>query len=189
MVVIRLLIVAAISAANVAAVEPPPEVTAKAKAALALAAAARERSKAAVVSADLPMFLTNLDDACRTATRSGKPLVAWVGTRCREHPAVAAGLRDWAVHVHLSSNEGDDSPRLLLVDPVTKTAVMKGSKFDDETPGRFKRAWEERPRPLRSPPPTYEATPFSAPIYVAPAFTPGPTPYYGPGPACPPGGA
>lgn len=99
--------------AAVARAESPSPMVDQAKAALALSAAKREREAAKAAAFAKSHCFANHGEAAYFASKTGRPLVLWVGMECKDSPAVREGLPD-AVHCHLKEWAGDGSPRVVF---------------------------------------------------------------------------
>lgn len=115
---------------------------AKAKAVVALAAAKRERETGC---------MSDVGKALARAKSEGKPLFVWVGMTCEASPEIRREFKN-AIHCYAAANNGNSTPRLIVLPVGRESWVFPRDRFDANTPAAI-RAF------LKAPPQRQSAVP------------------------------
>jgi hypothetical protein len=93
--------------------------------------------------------LCDQGEAMATSWSRGVPIVFWVGMTPGDSPIIRAEMPD-AVHCFLATNNGNDTPRLLICRPgdTSNSAVWKASEFDDASPSLIAKQLMRLTRPI-----------------------------------------
>ena len=133
-----------------------------------------------------PGCLADQDLAIERSQRSGRPVFFWVNLSPADAPRFAAGLDPCdPIHCCLSSNNGDSTPRVIMLSPhASRGVTWKAAALNAGTAGIAVAAHDQQARPRAfAPPPTFAP----GPQYFMPPAGYGAAGGNCPGGVCPPG--